>query len=63
MGEHMRFWNLLHMRKNLQQINAYVGVSSATRYLNFGLSLHLNPYFGYAGNEGSGESAHLCRLH
>ena len=50
------------MRKNLEQIKAYAGVFSGARYLNFGQSLHQYPYFGYAGNEGSGESAHLCRL-
>ena len=32
--------------------------SNKTRDLNFGLSLHLHPYFVYAGSQGSGESAH-----
>ena len=27
--------------------------------LNFGRSLHLHAYFGYASNEDSGESAHM----
>ena len=30
--------------------------------LTFGLSLHLNPYFVYASNIGSGQTVHLCRL-
>ena len=43
-------------------INARADVSSETRGLNFGLSLHLQPCFVYASREGSGESAHMRRL-
>ena len=39
-----------------------VGVSGKARDLNFGLSLHLHPYFVCASSEGSGESAHVRRL-
>ena len=34
--------------------------SSKTRYLNFGLSLHIHLYFVNAGSQGSGKSAHMC---
>ena len=36
-------------------LNAYADVSSGP---NFGLSLHLHPYFVYASSEGAGKSAH-----
>ena len=44
-------------------LNAHVDVTSGVRdiYINPGLSLHLNLYFVYASNEGSDESAHMCR--
>ena len=37
-------------------------ISSKGRGLNFGLSLHLHPYFVYASSKGSGESAYKSRL-
>ena len=43
------------MRKSKQfdsLINIYADVSSDARGLNFGLSIHLQPYFVYASNEG-----------
>ena len=43
-------------------INAHAVVSSGARGLNFGLSLHLHPYFVYASSKGSGKSAHKGRL-
>ena len=43
-------------------INAHAEVSSKARDIHFVLSLHLQPYFVYAISEGSGESAHMCRL-
>ena len=43
-------------------LNAHADVFSGARGLNFGMSLHLNPYFGYASIEGSGEAAHLRRF-
>ena len=39
--------------------NAHTGVSSKALSLNFGLILHLPPYFVYANSEGSCESAHM----
>ena len=44
------------------QLNAHAEVFSGARGLNFGLSLHLHPYFVYASSEGSGESAQARRL-
>ena len=38
-------------------IIAHADVSSMVRDLHFGLSFHLHPYFEYASNECSGESA------
>ena len=43
-------------------MNTYVDVPSRARGLNFAPSLHLYPCFVYASSEGSGRSAHLCRL-
>ena len=40
-------------------INAHVDISSRARGLNFGLSLHLHPYFVFAISEGCGEGADL----
>ena len=37
-------------------------VSSEAKGINFGLVLHLRPYFVYASSEGSGKSAHMRRL-
>ena len=31
-------------------------------HLNFGLNLHIPPYFEHAISKGAGETAHLCRL-
>ena len=39
-------------------INANADVFSTARGLNFGLSLHLHPYYAHACSEGTGESAH-----
>ena len=44
------------------QINAYVGVFSKAKGLNFGQGLHQHPYFVYMSSEGAGESTHLRRL-
>ena len=43
-------------------LNAHADVFSGAKGLNFGMSLHLYPYFGYASIEGSGEVAHLRRF-
>ena len=43
-------------------LNAYSDVSSGTRSLNFGLGLHLHPYFMHASSEGSDETAHVRSL-
>ena len=43
-------------------INTHAGVSNGARSLQFGLSLHLHPFFVYASSEDSGESAHMRRL-
>ena len=44
-------------------INSHADISRrANGRLNFSLSLYLHPYFVYESSEGSGESAHLCRL-
>ena len=51
---------LAHMRKYAQMplINVHADVSSEAGGLNFGLRLHLHPYFVNASSEGSYESAH-----
>ena len=50
MGKHMTFW--------YSSQNHPSDVSSKAKDLNFGLSLHLHPYFVYARIKASGESAH-----
>ena len=40
--------------------NIHADISRVANGLNFGLSLHLHPYFVYASREGTGESAHIC---
>ena len=40
----------------------YADISSGARGLNFGLSLHLHPYFVFVSCEGSGEPAPFCKL-
>ena len=49
------------MRKNMPYY-IHADASSEGQVLNFDLSLHLHPYFGYVSREGSDESAHLRRL-
>ena len=39
-------------------INAHADVCSKARCLDFGLNLHLYPYFMYASSKSSGESVH-----
>ena len=46
----------------MSPFNAFADESSMARYLNFGQRLHLHPNFVYTSREGSGESAHSCRL-
>ena len=43
----------MHIRPT---INAHASISSGDRGLNFGLGLHLHPYFVHASREGSGKS-------
>ena len=47
-------------------INAHTGVANKARCLNFGLGLHLNPYFMHAKRNDSAESVqthiNLCCL-
>ena len=49
-----------HDQMPLLNINS--DVSSWVRGVNFGLRLHLHPYFVNARSKGSGKSAHLRRL-
>ena len=55
MGQHTKFRYLC--AKPL--INAKFDASCKARCLIIGLRPHLNPYFVYVSNEGSGESAHM----
>ena len=43
-------------------ITAYAALSSKVRGLNFGLCLHLHPYFMCVSSDCSGKSAHMLRL-
>ena len=43
-------------------LNTHADVIIGVKFLNSGSSLHLHPYYAYANNEGSGESAHLRSL-
>ena len=43
-------------------INVRADLFRGARGLVFGMSLHLQPYFAFASNEGSGESVHMHRL-
>ena len=43
-------------------INATADISSWARGLNFGLSLHLHPFFVDSSKEGSDYSALMCKL-
>ena len=43
------------------RVPPHLGAITLDLSLNFGLSLHLHPYFEFAGSKGSGESAHLSR--
>ena len=52
--------NLWHMHKTF--INAHAGVSSGVIGLQFGLRLHLHPYFVYASTKGPHKSGHMRRL-
>ena len=44
---------------NASNNQAHTDVSSKIKGLQFGLSLHLHPYFVYGSSEGSDESAHM----
>ena len=44
------------------ELNAHADISREVSNLNFGLGLHLHPYFVYATSQGSGQSLHMCRL-
>ena len=59
-GYHMRFGTYRICAKASLQSPTYV--TSGTRGLNFGPSLHLHPYFMYARSKDSGETAHMRRL-
>ena len=54
-----RFYYILVLIAYAQRppLNAHAGVSSGSRGLTVGVSLHLHPYFMYASSEGSGQSA------
>ena len=55
--------SVTYMMKNKQfdsLINIYADVSSDANGLNFGLSIHLHPYFVYASNKGLPESLLLA---
>ena len=43
--------------------NTHAYISSGAKGLNFGLSLHLHPYFVYASSKSSSESAHFVQAH
>ena len=43
-------------------LNDHVDLSSRARGVNFGLNLHLHPYYVIAGSYGSGQSAQVHRL-
>ena len=43
-------------------IYAYADVSSGARYLQFGLTLHLQLYLMCASSEGAGKSAHMRKV-
>ena len=61
--EHEIF-ELSHMRKNLLYTpTPHADVSSGTRNLKVGWSLHRHPLFVYASSEGSGKSAQICLSH
>ena len=47
------------IRSHCLDWNVPADISSCTEFLNFGLHLHLHPYFVYVSSEGSGESGHL----
>ena len=42
-------------------LNTHADISYGARGLNYGLSLHLHPYFVRASSEGFGESGRLCK--
>ena len=42
-------------------IKTHAGILSKAKGLNFGPSIHLQPYFVYVNRVGSGKSAHMCR--
>ena len=51
---------ITYVKTPLRLINAHADIFSIARSLNFGLSLHLHPFFVYASSEGFGESAHIA---
>ena len=55
MGQHMIFWYLLHMSTRLLLMPMWIYPAKIwnmmSRYLNYGLSLHLHPYFAYASSK------------
>ena len=40
-------------------VHAHAEVSSKARVLNFGMCIHVCPYFVFASNKGSGKSVHV----
>ena len=54
---------VLNMQVQIPLTNALADTFSKTigDGLNFGLSLHLHPYFLYASSKGYGKSVHMCR--
>ena len=53
---------MLSAYAQMPQINVNAELSSEVRCLNFGLILHLHPYFVYASSDDSGASVHMRRL-
>ena len=49
-------------KRQCMRAHANAGGPSGVRVLNFGLSIHLHPYFVCASSEDSGEPLHLHRL-
>ena len=40
-------------------VHAHAEISSKARVLNFGMCIHLYPYFVFASSKGSGKSVHV----
>ena len=63
MGQHTSLQSLLHMYGCLYKHPCrHIQQGYKASGINFGLSLHVLLYFVYASREGSGKTAHMCRL-